>query len=1629
MAAPALAQLSIDQVAVRPDGLLEVRFAADGNSYYRLIGGSSVNSINSAVSLSLTPPLLSPPSDAPAQFFLVQALSRAQSLDTDGDQIPDVYELSHPPLNGLNASDASTDFDGNGRTALQEYRDSLEPARPAVISATFPVQGEAGVSVNRETVFYFSSPLAADVSITRDNFFAGFGGRKFLSRIEVSSDRRKASLFYLEPIPGSTRVNVVFDATGVKDANGNEVDADGDGAPGGMHLLQFDTFSTAAIEKTDISGAVYASKPAPDGNGGLKNLPLPGVTVTVDGAEESLRAVTDADGKFTLRNAPAGRFFVHIDGRTSPLSAWPTGAYYPVVGKAWETSGGRTDNVIPGGVVYLPLIPAETLQPVSLSQPTEIHFAPSVLAENPALADVKIVVPPNSLYDNDGKRGGRVGISMVEPTRLPEPLPDGLDHVLDISVQTDGPQNFDRPVPACFPNVPNAKGVTLEPGEQAVLMSFNHDTGRWEAVGTMTVSADGKLVCTDPGVGIRQAGWHGFQSPLPLPPPPPPPPPLPPPPPPPPPVDPPCRNTEGGRCRQDCASQVRGCRHSCDLDLQDTLDGAGMNMNELGSPDEIADAIGEGLDDCYNTCEAYRRICRSNCPALPPCSQAGAEEPVNPADRAGELLQSIYQLLLAIKSSPTGATAQQRQNYENLWTELRSIVGANPHDFWGRAISGEFDREADFTYGAPDRRLPFVARQSYDRVEIKRINDLGRISFETNRFEQNLIVRGMMDPFGQFQVFPPGPYLRCLPGPCNPEITYRNWRLEVFSYDAVTKRVGRAMGFERQGRFGGSTPVIGDFAIYGMTFAPVEEVATNDTDGDGLPDIAEFVLGTSVTNADSDQDGIVDGAEVDQGLNPLDGRPAAVGLVGSVPLAGEAIEVVTFNDRAAVALREGAVAVIDVSAGRLGVLIARLQTPGPVHAVGLSQEFGAAGGNFPGLAVFNPREADMAIRVVLPELGPVTAIAVEGGVAWVCTAGSVLAMVDLASGTVIDRLDIPGPGVAIALEGGAAVVALDQQLILFEFLGGALNQVGSMPLGLNAREYITERRRISLGDGIAYVNDLDGFARYDLRDPKKLIRISPSQSYGPASFKQILPTGSGLGLAVVGAGPNTREPAQHNTQLFDLREPEVNTLAGAIINTPGLAYGASLYNGLAYVADGEAGLQIVNYLASDTGTNAPTIALRTSAAAGFAEEGQLLRLGAAVSDDVQVRVVEFYLDGQKIATDGNFPFEVTFTAPARAVGKTTISVRARAIDTGGNEASTPEIVLELVPDATAPRMLRSAPRPGDLVSSLQGVLGLFSEPLDPLTVNEQTVVLRHAGADGVFDSADDRVVSSQIIETRVVIPAIALTFNDALASGAYRITFTTGVKDIAGNALATPVSVEFTLFDSAIDTDGDGLADDVERILGTDPNRADSNGNGVPDGREDGDNDGLTNTFEVAYGLQPGRADSDGNGIADGLEDADRDGLSNAREQAVGTNPLLADTDNDGWTDEAEVTAGSDPNVAGSRPFLPIAARPPAEILAPRAIIEPNAFNGIYLANPGAEILAPRVIFGDAFAFGTTVARPDVEIIAPRITFDGSFPFGVSVARPGVEILAPGAQGVDQPLGMTLGLPPVTVEFKSQNQP
>ena len=126
------------------------------------------------------------------------------------------------------------------------------------------------------------------------------------------------------------------------------------------------------------------------------------------------------------------------------------------------------------------------------------------------------------------------------------------------------------------------------------------------------------------------------------------------------------------------------------------------------------------------------------------------------------------------------------------------------------------------------------------------------------------------------------------------------------------------------------------------------------------------------------------------------------------------------------------------------------------------------------------------------------------------------------------------------------------------------------------------------------------------------------------------------------------------------------------------------------------------------------------------------------------------------------------------------------------------------------------------------------------------------------------------------------------------------------------------------DTDGDGLTDDEEKDLGTDPKNPDSDGDGVNDGQEkidgtdpknpDTDGDGLTDGEEKEHGTDPKNPDTDGDGLKDGDEVNRKDEDGNP----APTDPTKEDTDGDGINDGDEVTG--DGNKFDGKPTDPTKA-------------------------------------------------------------------------------------------------------------
>jgi hypothetical protein len=1387
------------------------------------------------------------------------------------------------------------------QSGVQYYRLRETSGAMLTIAESSPAPGDRGVAVTRETIFRLTGTLAADTVLTTNHLYAVAGGRRVLSRIELSGDRRTVTLFYLERLSADARIEVTFDGLGVFDTANRPVDLDGDGVAGGAATLQFQTLSTTALSTTGIEGRVFASEKNLDGS----NRPLANVTISVDGMEETLRTTTDATGFFRLMPCPAGRFFVSVDGRTAEGSQWPGGAYYPFVGKAWEAAPGRTNNLAGGdGVVYLPRIQADALRTVSTSGETRITFAPSVLATNPALAGVEITVPPNALFSDNGTRGGQVGIAPVASDRLPEPLPAGLNLPLVITIQTDGPSNFDVPVPVKFPNLPDpVTGLKLGPGEKTVLWSFNHDTGRWEPQGTMTISADGLFAVSDPGVGVRQPGWHGnapgsggggpggggprgggpkggdckdenangF-----------------------------CDEDDAKRCEtdklktifagvdagigfvpqpdmgplsaclvggsqslaqgvRDCAIDPMGCEQTVAVKTADFAIDCGLSFVPGSKSFREAVTWIKRVKGLFDVGLAYANweLCKDTAPsrlAGGPRRHAvvvgGFPTAGNPFLQQYEVETRLHQLIGLIYGNAVWAEIDPTE-WPLSAAIVRAIKAAVEANSAEATVISSAERAAILALPRPDLITPNHVEALLERIEKLTANetpaegelDLAGIEQESNALSAILTevsaegwnriydgwTRGvalarslsqtgnaaasMATLASTVQLQAGAPTQAAMPArPLNylladlqsgfeqrgrlnaqgrfdgvilrPEASY-----VVVYFDASTLRSGAAFFTSRQA--GQLTTIPG---------APLARPpAIPDADGDGLSDLGERVLGTLADDTDSDDDGVPDGAEISNGTNPSDGQPLGLGVMASRDTPGSAVEIDTANDFAVVADSGSGLAVFDVSNPLDPVLLSQLDPANATFtAVAMTGPYvaGVPGASPHGVTIFGLSTDGVLLPVGSTPLGEVPkTVAAAGRYAYAPGRSSnqrTLAVVQLSNSRLVRHVPVPGGSevTALAIDGDALWALSGTRLLSFRIVGDNLQPLGELNLGILSTSPLEPGPELTAGNGRVYVGDFNGFQVVDGSNP-----VTPVLLYDPlttqAAIHDFALNGSGLLLPVTSfAGTVTL-----SLSAYDIRNDRSTNFLTSF-NTPGETRAVVLHRGYALTADGTAGMAPVNFLTPDRGTNAPTVRLTpfTSHAAAGQEADELFFVSTTTSDDVQVRDVEFYIDGSLAGLSGKFPFASTLRAPAKTATKTSFLLRAKATDTGGNVGWSDALSITLLPDLTPPGLLSLTPspnstRPRGSVSRLSAV---FDSEID-ITSIQNAWTLQSAGPDGNFGTADDVSVTGGRMTFDQPDRTAIFQFSAPLLSGRYRSRLASSVKDLQGNPMSADVTWDFTI--------------------------------------------------------------------------------------------------------------------------------------------------------------------------------------------------------------------------------------------
>jgi RHS repeat-associated protein len=237
--------------------------------------------------------------------------------------------------------------------------------------------------------------------------------------------------------------------------------------------------------------------------------PLAGVTIKLGGAVPTTLGTTDAAGNFLVNLSVAGSQVFLIDGSTANT---PTVSYASIPVTVTIQAG--VVNTL-GFTVYLHAQPVTQPLPVAPAVATPITFA--------TLPDFQVTIPAGvQIIGWDGQPNTQIGVRAVPLDRLAvPPIPAGVetDTVYMFSFGKVGGGTPTQPIPVTFPNT-----IGAYPGQQVELWYYNEAPdgtapNQWEMFGLGTVSNDGKLIVSNPGVGIpRFCCGAGFPR-RPLPPP------------------------------------------------------------------------------------------------------------------------------------------------------------------------------------------------------------------------------------------------------------------------------------------------------------------------------------------------------------------------------------------------------------------------------------------------------------------------------------------------------------------------------------------------------------------------------------------------------------------------------------------------------------------------------------------------------------------------------------------------------------------------------------------------------------------------------------------------------------------------------------------------------------------------------------------------------------------------------------------------------------------------------------------------------------------------------------------------------------------------------------------------------
>ncbi len=254
------------------------------------------------------------------------------------------------------------------------------------------------------------------------------------------------------------------------------IEADYPGNQGYSASFHASAFVPGKAVDTRVSGIVLDNS----------DRPVPGVTVTLE--DRFLVATTDGAGKFSFTGVLPGRAVMIVDGTTTIRpGVWPDLRF------ELEVVPGQ-DNSVQRGPIYL--LPIDVDRGVAVDASTGGTLT---IEQVPGFA---LEIAPGSVTFPDGSDSGVVSATLVHSDKVPMTPAFGQQPRFIITIQPAGAR-FDPPAKLTLPNTDG-----LAPGRITEMYSFDHDLNQFVAIGTGSVSADGSVIMSDPGIGVIKAGWH-----------------------------------------------------------------------------------------------------------------------------------------------------------------------------------------------------------------------------------------------------------------------------------------------------------------------------------------------------------------------------------------------------------------------------------------------------------------------------------------------------------------------------------------------------------------------------------------------------------------------------------------------------------------------------------------------------------------------------------------------------------------------------------------------------------------------------------------------------------------------------------------------------------------------------------------------------------------------------------------------------------------------------------------------------------------------------------------------------------------------------------------------------------------